>query len=86
MEQPIISKHCHALLDVPPIYDDVTEIARGQTPQSCQTNILIQNPRLFPDQSPKRSISRLFQALEKSLQNPRLFPDFPAPYDPWVLF
>ena len=29
MEQPIISKHSHALLDVPPIYGDVTEIARG---------------------------------------------------------
>ena len=29
MEQPIISKHSHALLDVPPIYGDVTEVARG---------------------------------------------------------
>ena len=29
VEQPIISKHCHALLSVPPIYRDVMENARG---------------------------------------------------------
>ena len=78
MEQPIKRKHCHALLDVPPIYDDVMEIARGQTPPSCRTVILIQNSRLFPDQSPK---TLNFPAIP-GLQNPRLFPDFPAPYEP----
>ena len=29
MEQPIISKHCHALLYVLPIHGDVREMARG---------------------------------------------------------
>ena len=87
MEQPIISKHCHALLDVPPIHREVTEIARGSNKHgrclaSCQTVILIQNSCLFPDQSPK---TPNIQAIPSLFQIHEFLPDFPAPYEPWVI-
>ena len=57
MEQPIISKYCQALLDVPPIHGDVKEIAHVPNKHgrhlSCPAGILIQKSRMFPDQTPK---------------------------------
>ena len=79
MEQPIKRKHCHALLDVPPIYDDVMEIARGQTPPSCRTVILIHNSRLFPDQSPKTLNFPAIPGLEKACSKFPTFSRFPGP-------
>ena len=90
MEQPIISKHCHALLDVPPIYGDVTEIARGSDKHGRHLRVVellfgFRIPVYFPTNPPKCSISRLFKALKKPVQNPQLFPDFPAPYEPCTI-
>ena len=77
MEQPIISKHSHALLDVPPIHRDVTEIARGRL-ASCQTVILIQNSHLFPDQSNKTPNIQAIPGPEKACFKFTTFPGFPG--------
>ena len=83
MEQRIISKHCHALLDVPPIHRDVTEIARGSNKHgrclaSCRTVILIQNSRLFPYQSTKTPNIQAIPGPEKACFKFMTFPGFPG--------
>ena len=78
MEQPIISNHSHALLDVPPIHRDDTEIARGHL-ASCRTVILIQNSRLFPDQSPKTPNLQAIPGPQKACFKFMTFPEFSSP-------
>ena len=83
MEQPIISKHCHALLNVPPIHRDVKEIARGSNKHgrhlaSCRTVILIQNSHLFPDQSPKAPNIQAIPGPEKACFKFTTFSGFPG--------
>ena len=70
MEQPIISKHCHALLDAPPIHCVATEIARASDKHGRRLRVdklllSFRIPVYFPTNPPKCSISRLFQALKK---------------------
>ena len=77
MEQPIISKHYHALLDVKPIHRDVTEIARGRL-ASCRTVILIQNSHLFSDQSPTTPNIQDIPSPEKACFKFTTFSRFPG--------
>ena len=77
MEQPIISKYSHALLDGPLIHRYVTEIAGGRL-ASCRTVILIQNFRLFPNQSIKIPNIQAIPGSEKARFKFTTFPGFPG--------